>query len=90
MKAVLFYEIRAGVLMEVLKAVYPRHKVIVDEFHKQDRLLAVGTWADPMEGSMGVFRDRKSAEDFVSSDPFVLEKLVGKVTIKDWNESLMG
>jgi uncharacterized protein len=89
MKAVLFYE-TGDVPMEKIREIFPRHKVLLDEFHSRGELLAVGTWANPREGSMGVFRDRGSAEAFVKRDPFVLECVVGKITIRDWNESLMG
>ena len=88
MKAVLFYEMgKAG--MDMVRAAYPRHKAVVDAFHARGELLAVGTWADPTEGSMGVFKDRKTAEAFVDQDPFVLERLVGEVTIREWNETLL-
>jgi uncharacterized protein YciI len=89
MKAVLFYELGAA-SMETVRAVYPRHKAIVDKFHACGELLAVGTWANPLEGSMGVFKDRAAADAFVKQDPFVIEGLVGKLTIKDWNETLLG
>jgi uncharacterized protein YciI len=38
---------------------------------------------------MGIFPTREAAEAFVRQDPFVLEGLVGKHTIRDWNESLL-
>jgi uncharacterized protein len=88
MKAVIFYEL-GNVSMETVKVTYPRHKTLVDAFHARGKLLAVGTWANPLEGSMGVFTNRASAEDFIRQDPFVIEGLIGKVTIKDWNESLL-
>ncbi len=39
---------------------------------------------------MGIFKDRESAEAFLKQDPFINEGLVGKATIKEWNESLLG
>jgi uncharacterized protein YciI len=89
MKTVVFYEL-GNVSMDLVRQVYPRHKKIVDEFHLKGKLIAVGTWANPSEGAMGVFTDRQSAEEFVKIDPFMLEGLVGKVNIKDWNEILLG
>ena len=88
MKAVIFYEIGDSP-MEEIRAAFPRHKALLDAFHARGDLLAVGAWANPLEGSMGVFKDRNSAEDFSRQDPFVVEGLVGKVTIKDWNENLL-
>lgn len=38
---------------------------------------------------MTIFKDRAAAETFIKQDPFILEGLVGKYTIKDWNESLL-
>jgi len=88
MKAVVFYEL-GNVSLEKVREVYPRHKMIVDEFAKDGKVLAIGTFANLTEGSMGVFIDKASAEDFVKHDPFVKEGVVGKVTIKEWNEILL-
>ncbi len=88
MKAVIFYEL-GDVTMEKVREVYPRHKIIVDEFSKDKKVIAIGTFANPTEGSLGVFVDKVSAEDFVNQDPFVKEGVVGKVTIKEWNEILL-
>ena len=41
------------------------------------------------DGSMGVFKDKTCAEEFVSQDPFVKEGIVGKITLKEWNEILL-
>ena len=70
-------------------AIYPRHKVYLDTFVARKEILAIGPFSDGT-GSMGIFKDRASAEAFVNQDPFVLEGLVGKHTIRDWNESLLG
>ena len=89
MKAVVFYERNDNVTMEKVMEVYPRHKKLVDIFSNEGKVIAIGTFADPTGGSMGVFVDRTSAEDFVNQDPFVKEELVGKITIKEWNEILL-
>lgn len=88
MKAVIFYEL-ANVTMEKVMEVYPRHKQLVDKFSEQGKIIAIGTFANPTEGSMGIFKDKSSAEDFVSQDPFVKEGIVGKYTLKEWNEILL-
>jgi len=87
MKAVVLYE-SGGASMETIMAVYPRHKLIVDAFAERGEVLAIGAFGG-RDGSMGVFRDRQAAEAFVAQDPFVLEGLVGKIIIRDWNETLM-
>lgn len=89
MKAVIFYEIAPGKSREAVMAVYPRHKAYLDTFVARKEILAIGPFADGA-GSMGVFKDRASAEAFIKEDPFILEGLVGKHSIKDWDESLLG
>ncbi len=89
MKAVMFYE-PGSATMDAILAVYPRHKVLVDAYAARGDLLAVGTFGGGREGSMGVFKTRAAAEAFVAEDPFVREGLVGKYTIKDWDEILLG
>ncbi|HJW29104.1 MAG TPA: YciI family protein [Saprospiraceae bacterium] len=89
MKAILFYE-TAPVTMDAIMAVYPRHKALVDQFATQGRIIAIGTYANPAEGSMAIFKDKQSADDFTRQDPFVLEGIVAKFTIKEWNETLLG
>ena len=69
MKAVIFYE-TGNTPMDAIKAAFPRHKVLLDAFHARGELLAVGTWANPIEGAMGIFKDRNSAEDFVRQGTF--------------------
>ncbi len=88
MKAVLFYE-RADVSMERIMEVYPLHKAVVDQFAAEGKVLAIGTFANSTDGSMGIFKDKASVEEFVSKDPFVSEGLVGKITLKEWNEILL-
>ncbi len=88
MKAVVFYESN-DVTMDKIMEVYPRHKQVVDKFAQQGRIIAIGPFANPAGGSMGVFTDKESAEEFISQDPFVKEGLVGKITIKVWNEILL-
>jgi uncharacterized protein YciI len=89
MKAVLLYRSAPNVL-QLAPLHYPAHKARVDVFHARGDLLAVGTWADPQEGSMAVFRSRAAAEEFVKADPFVLNGVVASHEIKDWNEALLG
>lgn len=88
MKAVVFYESSPEV-MQLAPLHFSAHKARLDRFQQQGELLAVGTYADPREGSMAVFADRVAAEAFVAEDPFVLHRVVAKHTIKDWNEVLL-
>ena len=88
MKTVVFYE-RSDVSMEKVMEMYPRHKQLVDDFAKEGKVIAIGAFANPADGSMGVFIDRASAEEFVNQDPFVKEGIVGKMSMKEWNEILL-
>jgi uncharacterized protein YciI len=51
----------------------------------------IGTFANPQEeGSMGIFTTREAAEEFVKGDPFVLNGVVKKHMIREWNEAIAG
>jgi uncharacterized protein YciI/uncharacterized protein YndB with AHSA1/START domain len=89
MKAVVLYESAPDVMAKA-PLHFPAHKVRLDAFQARGDLLAVGTFADPREGSMSVFLTREAADEFVREDPFVLNGVVSRVTIKDWNEVLLG
>ena len=89
MKAVVFYERGSNVTGEKVMEIYPRHKQLVDAFAVEGKVMAIGAFATQTDGSMGVFKDKISAEEFVHQDPFVKEGIVGKITIKEWNEILL-
>jgi uncharacterized protein YciI len=88
MRAVLLYESGPDVLTKA-PFHFPAHKARLDTFQARGDLLAVGTFADPREGSMAIFATREAAEEFTRDDPFVLGGVVARATIKDWNEILM-
>lgn len=87
MKTVVFYN-DATSSIEKFMEVFPRHQAVEDEFVKAGKVLGIGAFANPGEGAMAIFVDRKSAEDFVQQDPFAAEGLYSKVTIKDWDDEL--
>jgi uncharacterized protein YciI len=84
-KAVLFYE-TAEDLLPKAQLHYPAHRARLDVFHGQGTLLLVGTFADPREGAMAVFTTRAAAEEFAREDPFVLNGVVSRWYIREWNE----
>ena len=88
MKAVVFYE-TGSTPMAAFGAAFPRHKVVYEAFAARGEVLGIGTFAGGRDGSMAIFRDRAAAEAFVKEDPFVLEGLVEKYSIKDWNDTLI-
>jgi uncharacterized protein len=87
-KYVLLYEPADDVLARA-PAHFPAHKARLDAFHADGTLLMVGTFGDPQaEGSMAIFTTREAAERFVAGDPFVLEGVVARWTLRDWDETL--
>jgi uncharacterized protein YciI len=89
-KYVLLYESADDVLARA-PAHFPAHSARVDEFHSRGSLLMVGTFADPQEqGSMAIFTTREAAEEFVAGDPFVLNGVVRRWEVREWDEVLTG
>lgn len=86
MKAVVIGE-SSGASMEVIMAVYPRHKQIADKYISSGDIIGMGPFAD--RGNMAIFRNRKAAEQFVKEDPFILEGLVKSFVIRDWDDKLL-
>jgi uncharacterized protein YciI len=71
--------------MARLREAYPRHRANLDEFAKGGGVWMIGTFGDPAtQGSMAIFRSRAAAETFMASDPFVLEGLVHRTEIREW------
>jgi uncharacterized protein YciI len=49
----------------------------------------IGTFGNPQdEGSMAIFTTRQAAEAFARSDPFVLNGVVRRWSIREWNEAI--
>ncbi len=66
---------------------FPAHKARYAEYVDKGTLLMIGTFTD-MSGAMGVFTSRGAAEEFVKGDPFVINGVVTRWTIREWNEVL--
>jgi uncharacterized protein len=77
----------SGATMEQLMAVYPRHKIVVDELVARGEVIGIGPFAD--RGNMAIFRTRAAAEEFVARDPFNLEGLVKSYVIREWNDGML-
>ena len=87
-KCVVFYEPASDVATKA-PIYFPAHKSRLDEFQARGDLLMVGTFADvEADGSMAVFRTRAAAEEFIADDPFVLNGVVARHVLKDWDEIL--
>jgi len=86
MKAVVIGE-ASGATMEQIMQVFPRHKLVVDQFVANGDVIGIGPFAD--RGNMAIFRTREAAEQFVKIDPFVLEGLVRSYAIRDWKDTML-
>ena len=83
MKVVMHYEVAPDGMAKA-QANIAAHRARLGEFHARGVLLMAG----PFEGAMGVFTHREAAEEFIQGDPFVLNGVVAKWTLREWNEVL--
>ena len=86
MKTVVIGE-SSGATMDMVMAVYPRHKVVVEQYRSRGEVIGIGPFMD--RGNMAIFRTREAAEKFVTEDPFILEGLVKSYAIRDWNDTML-
>lgn len=89
MKYVMFYELAPDGLPKAQVHIQ-EHRARLEEFHARGSLLMAGPFANPTEGALGIFTSREAAEEFSQGDPFVVHGVVGKWTIREWNEVLAG
>ena len=87
MKVLMFYEVTPDGLQKAREH-YAGHRARLDEFHARGVLLMAGPYGSPPAGALGVFTSRDAAEDFIKGDPFVLNGVVARHTLHDWNEVL--
>jgi len=88
MKIVSFYDIAPDALAKIMTH-YPAHRVRLDEFHSRGVLLAAGPFGNPPEGAMAIFTTHDAAEEFIKGDPFVLNGLVSKWRLVEWNAAFI-
>jgi uncharacterized protein YciI len=66
---------------------FPGHQERLLEFRARGTLTAVGPFGNPQEeGSMAIFTSREAAEEFAAGDPFVLEGVVARYEIREWDD----
>ena len=89
MKAVVLYE-SADDLAAKAPPHFEAHRARWAEFLRRGELLMIGPFANAQDdGSMAIFTTREAAEEFVRGDPFVLNGVVRKWTIRDWREAIV-
>lgn len=89
MKYVVTYE-SAPDFMTKVPLYIEAHRALWRKYHEAGTLLMIGPFTDaPAGGAMGVFRTREAAGAFIAEDPFVLNGLVARHSIREWNEVLM-
>ena len=86
MKSVVIGE-GSGAPREDVMKVYPRHKVVVNDFVARGEVVGIGPFMNG--GNMAVFRTREAAEAFVTQDPFILEGLIKSFVIHDWGDEML-
>jgi uncharacterized protein YciI len=85
---VLFYESADDVATKA-PAHFPAHRARWQAFRDAGTLLQIGAFADVQaHGSMAIFTSAEAARAFAEGDPFVLEGVVARWEIREWNEAL--
>jgi len=87
MKTVMFYEMASDDLSKAMTHI-GAHRARLNAFHERGVLLMAGPFANPIEGALGIFVSKEAAEEFVQDDPFVVNGVVGKWRLVEWNEVL--
>jgi uncharacterized protein YciI len=88
LKSVLFYESADDVRVKA-PLHFQAHLARWKEFQDRGTLPMIGTFANPQEeGSMAIFTTREAAEAFATSDPFVLNGVVRRWSIREWNGAI--
>jgi uncharacterized protein len=87
MKVVMHYEVAPDGMAKA-PANIAGHRARLREFHARGVLLMAGPFANPLEGALGVFTSREAADEFIAGDPFVVNGVVARWTLQDWNEVL--
>ena len=78
----------SGASMEAIRAVYPRHKAVVDTFVARGEVVGIGPFTDK-GGNLAIFRTREAAQAFVEQDPFILEGLIKSYDIRGWGDEMI-
>jgi uncharacterized protein YciI len=84
MKIAVFYDLAEDGLARI-PANYPAHVARLEEFRGRGVLLMAGPLGNPPEGALSIFTDPAAAREFVAGDPFVVNGVVGKWRMVEWD-----
>jgi uncharacterized protein YciI len=88
MKIVAFYDVAPNAAPKIMQH-FPAHRARLGEFHARGELLAAGPLGSPPEGAMAIFTTREAAEEFIKDDPFVVNGLISKWRLVEWNAAFI-
>jgi len=88
MKFVSFYEMAPDALSKVM-TYYTAHRARLYESHACGVLFMAGHLGNPPECAMAVFTTCEAAEEFIKGDPFVINGLVSKWRLVEWNAAFV-
>lgn len=62
------------------------HLALVKEYVDRNEIVLAGAFADPVDGAVLAFKteNRSRIEDFVSKDPYVVNGLVTRWSLREW------
>ena len=72
--------------MEKAQQHFPAHVARLQAFHGRGVLLHVGPFADRTRGATGIFTSREACEAFMKEDPFLLNGVVAKHELLQWDD----
>ena len=68
------------------------HLALLSRLHDEGQVTMAGAWANPLDGAAIVFEASSpmTAEEFVAADPYVVNGLVTRWRIREWNVVIGG
>jgi len=88
MKIVMFYEVAADGLSKITPCIDAGHRSRIREFHQRGDLIMIGPYSNPQDGALGIFKNKEAAEEFIRDDTYVVNGVVEKWRLVEWNEIL--
>jgi len=63
------------------------HLALIRQAHRRGDLVLAGAFADPVDGALLVFQgpDQAVAEAFARNDPYVINGLVTRWSVREWS-----